>query len=136
MARSAIVATVVFGLFLCPLRCHGVLSSPDVLSATSKTPSCCSHCANSPSSENQPAEPAVPEDCGCDQCLCQGCVVEMARKPSIELNPLAQLASLSSVLWVMLPLDRNVQIRSSCSLVDSPLFSGRLLRISRQSLLF
>lgn len=136
MFRTLMTLALMLGLFLCPLRCLGVLSfaAPSV---AAEAPACCSHCAHQQSDHSAPASPSIPQpdDCDCDQCFCKGCVVEMARKPTADLTSLSTAALPSMSFCSVLSHHPSDFFRSPFWFIERSLSSGRMLRITRQSLL-
>jgi hypothetical protein len=139
MLRTAVTFAVAFGLFLCPLRCFGLFSSEQASTPSSEC-SCCSHCSKhqTDNSESQPASPAPSdEDCGCDQCFCHGCIIEVG--PDLQAADDASLDQFS-VEFVDFHADAyltdSLHNSSTHELAATQVLpSGRLLRISLQSML-
>lgn len=140
MFRTAVTFAVAFGLFLCPLRCLGLFSSEQTSPSPNAEFSCCSHCSKhqSEESESQPASPAPSEeDCGCGQCFCHGCIIEVAPELQTPDEDSWDHFSLEFVAF-----HAHVYLTDSLHCVPahelaaaSCLPTGRLLRISLQSML-
>lgn len=135
MVRAVVALSVILGLIVCPLRCLGVFDLCAMAESNAPT-CCCEHCKSSTREHSVPSDNDPPGE-ACQQCLCKGCVVDAAKKISIDQSTFDVSIDFTATDFShsIVATDRLHYVHFA-SLAENPLLrSGRFARIAFQSML-
>lgn len=132
MKNPVLVAILIVNLLTCPLRCFACetqVTSSDI--SCCATFDCCEQCEEESEAED-PAQSPRDKECDCNDCICNGAIVE---------NP-AELPDPDPALIWMLPLYLESPLNFAVGEIVDPaevthsgqILSGRGARIAYQSL--
>ncbi|MCC7425190.1 MAG: hypothetical protein IT428_33385 [Planctomycetaceae bacterium] len=130
------VALTIFALLVCPIRCHGGLTSVSTVAQghVKAAPACgCKCCARHRATSEKSGAPSQEDGCGCGSCLCHGAVT--TAKVSVPAIEPCEFLVASFALDVTPSVEMLVLAKRGDPDEDSTPRAGRPLRFELQSLL-
>ncbi|WP_302117581.1 hypothetical protein [Allorhodopirellula heiligendammensis] len=128
--RSALIALLlIVNLLTCPLRCTSCAANVSV--SEQSAPAICRCCSDAECAADPEAPVPCSDDCGCENCICEGAVLEADVELSSPMEYSVGEPPLHCVAATFCRRQANLLDHPASS--ARPFLSGRELRVSHQS---